>query len=266
MPPAVLSVAGSIDPGGPAVAIVGTRKPTAAAAQFAGELAAAVVQRGAIVISGGAIGIDAAAHEGALAAGGRTWVVTGTGEGVLYPSTHGPLFERVVAQRGAMLWPFPPGTKAHTATFLQRNGVLVALAQVLVIIQARFPSGALNAALWARRLARPRWVVCPAPWDSEGFEGCEIEAARGASILTSVPRFLRESGIPLSPKPVQPRTTLNRQQRRVLTGVTLEARHVDQIAGECGLPYAQVMTALLTLALENVLVEGPDGFYRRAFV
>lgn len=262
-PPPVISVAGSITPG-PAVAVVGTRDPTPEASKFARNLAGVIASRGAIVISGGAVGIDAAAHEGALAAGGRTWVVTGTGEGVLYPKEHGDLFARVVAEGGAMVWPFARGTKGHPARFLQRNGVLVSLAQVLVIVQARIPSGALNAALWARKLDRPRWVVCPAPWEREGFEGCELEASLGAHVLTSVGRFLKDSGVALAAQPAPPPLTLNPEQSRVLTSVTTTPRHLDEVAAACGLSYSEVVTALLTLALENVLVEGPEGFYRRA--
>jgi len=262
-PPPVISVAGKIEPG-PAVAIVGTRKPTRLAARLAHDLASAIAARGTIVISGGAVGIDAAAHEGAMAGGGRTWVVSGTGEGVLYPKEHGPLFARIVERGGAMVWPFPPGTQGHRHTFLQRNGVLVALAQLVVIVQARIPSGALNAALWARRLERPRWVVCPAPWEAEGFEGCEAEAAAGAHILTSVPRFLKESGIPFGVSPVRAPPPMNPQQQQVLAAIDRTPRHVDEVAGKCRLPYSEVMTALLTLGLENVVVEGPEGFYRRA--
>ena len=111
-PPASVSVDGPLGEA-KVVAIVGTRSPDAAPCAFARSLAASVVARGGVVVSGGAAGIDAAAHEGAMDAGGRTWVVAGTGQGEVYPKEHAPLFERVVASGGAMVWPFAPGTPVH---------------------------------------------------------------------------------------------------------------------------------------------------------
>ena len=263
-PPATVTVSGSLC-ASPTVAIVGTRRPIPAAARFAHELAGAVVRCGGVVVSGGAAGVDARAHEGALDAGGRTWVVAPTGYGEVYPDQHGPLFERVVAGGGAMIWPFPSGTTAHRSRFLQRNGVLVALADVVVIVQARVPSGALNAASWARKLGRPRWVVCPAPWDDPAeFAGCLVERRLGARALTSVDFFLEAIGMPKQLGPSAPPKRRNPAETRVLAALSLEPRHADELVARCGLPYPEVMTALLTLALDDVLVEGPEGFFRQA--
>jgi len=263
-PPPAVSIAGELAPSS-TVAIVGTRHPIPAAAAFARKLAGAVATTGAVVVSGGALGIDAAAHEGALAEGGRTWVVAGTGYGVLYPKEHGPLFERVAAGGGAVVWPFEPGTGAHRARFLRRNAVLVALSDVLVIVQARLPSGALNAAAWARKLERPRWVVCPFPWDEADpdFRGCQLERRAGARALTSIDDFLTASNLLVQPRliaPPEPRR--NPTETRVVRALSTAPRHVEEVVVQCGLPYPEVMTALLTLVLEDVLVEGPEGFFR----
>jgi len=266
-PPAELTLAGSLS-ASRAIAIVGTRNPIPPAAAFARELAGALARRGAVVVSGGASGIDAEAHEGALAHGGRTWVVAGTGHGVLYPRHHGDLFRRVVDGGGAMLWPFPAGTIGHPSRFLQRNGVLVALADAVVVVQARIPSGALNAASWARRLGRPRWVVCPAPWDARGgdFAGCHQERRLGADVLTSIDHFLDAIALPeITPASSAPPPTTeprNPAEAAVIGALGQSPRHIDDVVVKCGLPYPEVMTALLTLALDDVLVEGPDGFFR----
>ena len=264
-PPLEVSIQGAMVPSR-TVAIVGTRRPIPAAASFARELARQVARRGSVVVSGGAVGIDAAAHEGALDAGGRTWVVSGTGHGVLYPKQHGPLFERIVEGGGAMVWPFPQGTRGHPARFLQRNGVLVALAEVLVIVQAGFPSGALNAACWARRLGRPRWVVCPPPWgtDGHGFEGCLAERRMGARALTSIDFFFEATGTPPVAGSLAPARQRKPAETRVLAALSACPRHVDEVIAASGLPSPQVTSALLTLVLENVLVEGPEGFFRQA--
>jgi len=264
-PLATISVVGELT-APKTVAIVGTRHPIPAAAAFARKLAGAIVESGAVVVSGGALGIDAAAHEGALDRGGRTWVVAGTGHGVLYPKEHGPLFDRVVAEGGAVVWPFPPGTGAHRARFLRRNGVLVALSDVLVIIQARLPSGALNAAAWARRLDRPRWVVCPLPWDAANpdFAGCQLERKAGARALTSLDDFLTATNLPVPLRlPAPPEVRRNPTETRVLRALSTAPRHVEEVVVQCGLPYPEVVTALLTLVLEDVLVEGPEGFFHQ---
>jgi hypothetical protein len=110
-----------------AIAIVGTREPIPEARELAYELGRAVAAAGAVVVSGGAVGIDRAAHEGALAADGVTLAVVGTGKDHVFPAEHADLYERIAASRGAMVWPFPDDRGPRTAGFLRRNGVLVAL-------------------------------------------------------------------------------------------------------------------------------------------
>jgi DNA processing protein len=249
------------------VAIVGSRQPIPAAAAFARELAGAVASRGGVVVSGGATGIDAAAHEGALAVGGRTWVVAATGRGEVFPRENADLFDRVPRHGGAMVWPFPPGTPVHRSRFLQRNAVLVALADVFVVVQARIPSGALNAASWARRMGRPRWTVCPLPWSHDpDFAGCDVERRLGARALTSITFFLEAIGMPAQPPKAAVQRTLavgrNAAESAVLHALEGGPRHIDELVARCAVPYPEVMTALLTLALDDVLVEGPEGSYR----
>ncbi len=266
-PPATVTLAGTLDvsPSAVRVAIVGTREPTPQAAELASALAAAVVRRGGVVISGGAAGIDTAAHEGALGAGGPTWVVAPTGVGEVYPKGHASLEGRVVAGGGAMVWPFPPGTPPYRGNFLRRNAVLVALSQVLVIVQAGIPSGALNAAMWAERLGRERWVVCPSPWESSPeFAGCLVERARGARALTSVDYFLKAIGVPTLPGRPAPPTRRKPAETCLLAALAEGPRQVEQLVARSGLGWSEAMTALLTLRVENVLVEGPEGWYRLA--
>ena len=273
-PPAALWVAGQMQRA-PTIAIVGTRPPVADAAVFAEELAGAVALAGGIVVSGWAKGIDAAAHRGVIAQGGPTWVVAPTGHEHVYPEDHGELYDTVVRTGGAVLWPFPPGTTALRHNFFLRNSVLVALADLVVVVQAGIPSGALNAAAWARKLRRPLWVVAGAPWMT-GFRGCHAELARGgAHLLTSIKAVLRAAGLLLrtnlapSPSssdgahPVGLSRTFSPQEKALLLATGRTPRHVDEIASRAGLPASALGTLLLTLALEDVVVEGPDGFFRR---
>ncbi len=272
-PPPVLWISGTLFDGSrghaPAVAIVGTRKPVPEAASFAGELAGAVARAGGVVVSGGALGIDAAAHRGALAHGGRTWVVAPTGHTHVYPEGHGALYDEVVAAEGALVWPFAPPTIARRHNFFRRNGVLVALADVVVVVQAGIPSGALNAAAWARKLSRPLWVVPAPPW-MRHFRGCHAELDRGgARPLTSIDALLSSVGLQGRRRrrselpPGGTSRALSTEERAVFQATSATPRHADEIGSRAGLPARTLARLLLTLALENVVVEGPDGFFRR---
>lgn len=136
------------------VAIVGARGVTPAGAKAAFALAAELAQLGAVVVSGGALGVDAAAHRGALGAGGRTVVVTGTGIDVDYPRQHGVLFDEVVAGGGALVSMFAPGTQPMPGCFVRRNALIAALADVVVVVEASARSGALHTAAAARQFDR----------------------------------------------------------------------------------------------------------------
>ncbi len=300
-PPSVVEISGELDLGKRAIAVVGSRKPTPEAAAFARELARTIVRAGAIVASGGALGIDSAVHEGAVDAGGVTWVVNATGRDHQFPPENEPLVARVVQAGGVMIWPFARHQAPESHTFLSRNGVLVALADALVIVQAALPSGTMNAASWAKRLDRPFWAACCAPWTSDGarFAGCAWALTQGARPLFSVESWLGEVGLAggdaggrasaavlrrggfasprrparrARPEVLPLQLAAPQAELRALTddelavvGALADASpvHIDEIAAKSRLSAQAVRTALLTLALENVVVESPEGFYRR---
>jgi DNA processing protein len=249
------------------VAIVGAREATPLGLKYAQELAHDVAKAGGVVVSGGAIGIDAAAHEGALEANGVTWAVLPTGHDHPFPENHGELFTRIAASRGATLSQYPPETKTLRAQFHPRNRVLVALSDVVVIVQAGLISGTRNTAKWARELKRPLWAVTTAPWIEErgfnGFEGCFLEIARGAQPLWSTERFLKRVGLaPLGPALSSPPPRTNENENKVLECMGAREVHVDEIVLTTGLSVGQVVTALLTMALEDVVVEASERWYR----
>jgi DNA processing protein len=295
-PPRALTISGKMDEER-TIAIVGTRTPSPDAEAFARHLAGLVVSKGGIVASGGALGIDAAAHEAALDAGGVTWVVAATGKNELFPPKNAELFARVRVGRGVMIWPFEDSGKASPPSFFARNGVLAALAHALVIVQAGAPSGTLNAASWARRLGRPVWAVCAPPWMPE-YMGCASAVERGARPLVSVSSFLKAVGLAPSRRtrnepsvpslvtvtvtatatatptstatstatstPTSNPTTLGPSELGLLDLLSVKnGQHIDEIAAKSGLSAPVVATLLLTLALENVVVESPEGFFSR---
>jgi DNA processing protein len=158
---------------------VGTRQATAEALSFTRTLAAELGAQGYSVWSGGALGIDHAAHLGALEAGVPTVLVAPTGLDHPYPKQHAELYGRVLAQGGALLSLWPDHTLADRPRFLQRNFVLAALTLATVVVQAPVRSGARNTARAARSLGRLLCVVPQAPWCTLGA-GCVCELRRGA--------------------------------------------------------------------------------------
>lgn len=149
-----------------AVAIVGTRRASPHGLQFARDLAQDIAAAGIVVVSGLALGIDGAAHEGALLPpNGRTIAVLGSGHERLHPASHTQLAKRIVAQGGALYSLWPPTTTAQRHTFLERNRVITGMASALAIVEAGAPSGALNSAEHALRQGRDVYVMPGRPGD-----------------------------------------------------------------------------------------------------
>lgn len=167
------------------VAIVGTRNPTQYGVRFAGDFAAGFVDRGWNVVSGGAYGIDAAAHKGALIAEGVTIAVLASGLDIAYPAGHVRLFAEI-EETGALVSEVMPGTPAIPARFLTRNRIIAALSQATLVVEAAFRSGSLRTAHDAAELMRLVMAI-PGPITSPTSEGCHrLIGERAAELVTSV--------------------------------------------------------------------------------
>lgn len=268
-PPARLYLHGEL-PRGPAVAIVGTRRASAAGVAYTRALAAELAAEGVAVLSGGAKGIDSAAHRGALDAQGTTVVVAPAGILQPFPEGNEALFQNVVAAGGAYLSLVADDVPANRGIFFARNACLVALAHAVIVTETPCRSGARNASAWARQLGRPLFVVPHSPWHEPGA-GAVIELLLGAIPLDGAKRVLNllsaaglrglpagggEGGAPAEPgQPALP----GFEADPVLAAVRSGAQHVDQIAAASGLPLAVVQQRVLTLTLSGVLVPGPWG-------
>ena len=167
------------------LAIVGSRNPTQYGLRIAQDFAAGFVDREWAIISGGAYGIDAAAHKGALIAEGITVAVIATGVDINYPAGHARLFAEI-AELGCLVSEVPPGTSAVPARFLARNRVIAALSNATLVVEAAFRSGSLRTARDAAELMRPVMAI-PGPITSPVSEGCHrLIGERAAEIVTSV--------------------------------------------------------------------------------
>jgi len=185
------------------VAVVGSRAATAYGSYVAAELASSVAARGWAVVSGGAFGVDASAHRGALGADGVTVAVLACGVDVPYPVGHTELFEAVAAQ-GVIVSEWPPGRTVSRLRFLVRNRVIAALATGTLVVEAGERSGAVNTARHARDLGR-RLMAVPGPVTSDQSAGCHriIREWQGTLVTTAaeVIEHLSPVGAPLEPTP-----------------------------------------------------------------
>ncbi len=171
------------------LAIVGTRNPTPYGVRAAQEFAAGFVDREWAIVSGGAYGIDSAAHKGALIAEGITIAVTASGLDIPYPAGNQRLFEEII-ENGAILTEYLPGTTARPHRFLVRNRLIAALSEGTLVVEAAFRSGSLRTARDAADLARPVMAI-PGPITAPTSEGCHrLIGERCAELVTSIPDAL----------------------------------------------------------------------------
>jgi DNA processing protein len=269
-PPDQLRILGRLPSLKGAIAIVGTRVADDDALAFTHDLAADLAAEGRTIVSGGAIGVDAAAHRGALSVGGATVVVLPTGFAPSYPEEHRTLFREVVERGGALVTEQPDELAPHPGTFLARNRIIAALAERVVVTQAPFKSGALSTAAAARKLEKPVFAVPQAPWEGRGAGFIDL-VRRGALICTS-PRDVLS--LPALKRPAELNSAAEREgilgdfeglddrSRAILGAMGRGARHADALAADLGMALPALLTGLLELELAGRLVRLPDGRYR----
>jgi len=277
--PDVLHVSGTI-PSGDAVAIVGTRHPDPRMVRFARELAGDLCVRSVAVISGGALGIDTAAHRGALDAGGCTVAVLGSGFQHPYPEENRDLFEEI-ALRGAVISEFPPQTPPARWTFPRRNRIVVALARAVVVVQASVRSGAMITAEIAREMGVPLGVV-PGMAGDASSAGSNRLLRNGAIMVESAKDVVDLMGkdgfrsqlslsvlrspvdVPHRPVPVLVPADMSPNEEIVWQHLCLDPVHIDDIANRTGLPPQVVSGVLLKLELSGMIEDSGGRRFVRA--
>jgi DNA protecting protein DprA len=250
------------------VAMVGSRAASAYGLRVAAEMGAELADRGWTVISGGALGIDAASHRGALAADGMTMAVFANGVDVPYPGGNEGLFAEM-ARQCLLISESPPGTPPHRLRFLVRNRVIAALSRGTVIVEAERRSGALNTASWARRLGRTLMVV-PGQVDSRSSAGClrllrEDPDAILVTCTAEVIEAVGDLGTDLAPRPsapILPRDRLDPATRTVLEAFPSRgAAGPAQLAAKAGMNIFTV-NAKLGLLAAGGFIERTDSGWR----
>lgn len=246
-------------------AVVGTRAATGYGEHMAGDLAAGLCERDVVVISGGAYGIDGAAHRSALAVDGLTVAVLAGGIDIPYPAGHSALLHRI-GKHGLLITEYPPGVRPYRHRFLTRNRLVAALAGATVVVEAGLRSGAANTAAWARLLGRPVAAV-PGPVTSAASAGCHVLLRAGAELVTRADEVLELVGRvgELAEEPARPSTPLDglspteSQVYEALPGRGMVT--VDQIAVAAGLLPEHVLGPLAMLEVAG-LVQRCEGRWR----
>ncbi len=252
-PPPVLYVQGELDPPEvPSLAIVGTRGATSYGKMAAERLAAGVAQAGVTVVSGLAYGIDAAAHRGALEAGGRTIAVLGSGLDRIYPSQHVRLAQQI-AQQGAVITEFPIGTKPDARNFPQRNRIVAGMAFGTLVVEAGERSGASITAAFAADQGRDVMAV-PGSIYSLASQGTNRLIRDGAIPITGVEDILLElephRGIrPMAAERIVP---ADEMEQTLLNVLGHEPLHIDEIARAASLPMSVVSSGLAIMELKGL--------------
>lgn len=248
----------------PSVAIVGTRAATPYGRRLAHRFAADLGRSGCCVVSGLALGIDAAAHEGALEAGAPTVGVLGSGHRRFFPARNRPLAERMISAGGAVLSPYPPEHDAFPSQFLQRNGVVAALSDAVVVIEAPARSGALNTAGWAA--GRVPVLAVPGDVDRRHVQGCLALIRDGATLARDATDVLEALGRLSLLTPVCAGPSRDDPVSKALLGaLDCGASEFDELVAVSGVGAAAALATLSLLELDGTIeAQGATRYARVA--
>ena len=250
----------------PQIGIVGSRNASRAGLEHARAFAGALGQRGLLVTSGLALGVDGAAHAGALDAGFPTIAVIGNGIDRPYPYRHRSLAARVM-DHGLLVSEYPPGTQARAAHFPQRNRIISGLSRGILVVEAGLKSGSLITARLALEQGREVFAI-PGSVHNPLARGCHALIRQGAALVETVDDICEEleSGwVAWTPTSVQDTPGdlgLAPREIAVLDALGYDPQSTDDLCATTGLPADQLMQSLLLLELEGLVDSAPGGFLR----
>ncbi len=264
-------------PGCGSIAIVGSRNPTAQGADNARDFAQALARAGLTVISGLALGIDAAAHDGALRSVSpgsermATVAVVGTGVDRVYPKKHLDLARRIAAD-GLLLSEYPLGTPPLMTNFPKRNRLIAGLAQGTLVVEAALKSGSLITARLAAEQGKDVFAV-PGSIHSPLARGCHALIRQGAKLVESVDDILEELKVPEKPQGATNSIAADACQQSLEHGFAGESGlldvlgfdpvGLDALQARCGLPTPHLQAQLMSLELDGMLKRLPGGLFQR---
>jgi len=262
-PPPVLYIKGQLRPAdSKAIAIVGTRRASRYGLEVAEKFAAELAALGFTIVSGLALGIDTAAHHGALRAKGRTVAVLGTGVDVIYPPQNRRLAGEI-EQSGAVVSEFPLGNKPEPGSFPRRNRIISGLALGVIMVEGHYDSGAMITAKLALDQGREVFAV-PSNIALEQSKGPHWLIKQGAKLVEGVDDVLEELNIQPQTSNLKhqnndqiPTNNLNEEEKKIIGVLSAEPMHLDAIAIAAGLPVHQASSLLMVLELNRAVRQLP---------
>ena len=251
------------------VAIVGTRKATSLGLKVAENIAYELGSLGFVIISGLALGIDSAAHKGALKAGAKTIAVLGAGVERVYPAQHQNLAEQILSSGGAIISDFSREDLGHKGIFLQRNRIISGLAIATVVVEAPQKSGSINTAGWAADQGKPVFVI-PGPINHPNYKGSHALIRDGATLVTSAKDILEDLGIKAGETSAtgsrgkgQSELRFDNETEKIIIQALMQAgkpQNIDEIINLTGLDAQNVSVSLSVLTIKEIILETPGGY------
>ncbi len=247
----------------PSLAIVGSRNPTAQGGDNARAFARALARAGYTIVSGLALGVDAAAHEGALDAGGATVAVVGTGLDQVYPRRNEKLAARLLAGGGLIVSEYSLGTPVLPANFPRRNRIIAGLSRGCLVVEAAVQSGSLITARQAAEAGREVFAI-PGSIHSPQARGCHALIRQGAKLVESAEDVLEELpplGAPVAATPEVVETP--HEQQALLDAMGFDPVSLDALMARSGWPAAELSAALLELELDGEVARLAGQLFQR---
>lgn len=260
-PPPLIYVKGRLDLlNQPALAVVGSRNATAQGKLTAESFATAVSNAGLCIVSGLALGIDAAAHRGGMAGGCSTIAIVGTGLDKVYPARNREL-AHAIAEKGAIVSEFALGTPPLAANFPRRNRLISGMTRGCLVVEAAVSSGSLITARISNELGKDVFAI-PGSIHSTLSKGCHVLIKQGAKLVDDAADILSELRLPLpAGAPLKPATGASAHP--LLAHMAYDPCDVDTLAGRAGLPVHEVSAALVQLELAGEVASLPGGLWQR---
>jgi len=270
-PPPILTVRGSLPSRHmPCIAIVGTRRATSKGMLRARGISRELSLRGAAIISGLALGIDTAAHEGALEAGGITVAVLPAGIDRVYPRQNVPLAKKIVSGGGALITEYGEGTSAFPSRFLERNRIISGMSIATVVVEAPYDSGALVTARTAAEAGR-EVLVLPGPSDHPNYTGSHALIRDGARLAGSTADIIEDISAwteryplnAINAKKPGSESAESDSERKIISVLSAAGKplSVDDVMEAAKLDIQALHVALSTLILKEVVIESSGGRY-----
>ena len=277
--PAFFYVLGRLDDEDVPLAIVGSRNASTYGRYTTDRISRELALRGITIVSGMARGIDSCAHRGALAAKGRTIAVLGSGLDVIYPPENKKLFD-AISSNGAVISEFPLGTQPLSYNFPARNRIISGLSYGVVVVEAGEKSGSLITAKLAMEQGREVFAI-PGTIDSASSRGTNSLIKQGAKLVENIDDILEDILPQLEQSPAQPTRhkqeilfagnaltdaeqkvdSLSPTEQTILKQLLHEKMHADDIIAGTGLPVADVLSALITLELKEIIIQHPGKLF-----